>query len=121
MLILYIFFFFMLRRPPRSTRTDTLFPYTTLFRSIGGVIECAAFPVADARAGQIVAAAIVRDETAEINEASIQRDLRPLLSSFKIPKIIRFVERLALPRTPSDKIRRAEVARLSREDRKSVV
>src|SRR3546814_14776761 len=27
------FFFLMLRRPPRSTRTDTLFPYTTLFRS----------------------------------------------------------------------------------------
>src|SRR3546814_3139178 len=26
----------MLRRPPRSTRTDTLFPYTTLFRSIDG-------------------------------------------------------------------------------------
>src|SRR3546814_11090988 len=29
-------FFLMIRRPPRSTRTDTLFPYTTLFRS-GGV------------------------------------------------------------------------------------
>src|SRR3546814_13398180 len=29
------FFFLMLRRPPRSTRTDTLFPYTTLFRSAG--------------------------------------------------------------------------------------
>src|SRR3546814_15493866 len=27
------FFFLMMRRPPRSTRTDTLFPYTTLFRS----------------------------------------------------------------------------------------
>src|SRR3546814_12874465 len=27
------FFFIMIRRPPRSTRTDTLFPYTTLFRS----------------------------------------------------------------------------------------
>src|SRR3546814_4297090 len=27
----------MIRRPPRSTRTDTLFPYTTLFRSIGHV------------------------------------------------------------------------------------
>src|SRR3546814_20058891 len=26
----------MIRRPPRSTRTDTLFPYTTLFRSDGG-------------------------------------------------------------------------------------
>src|SRR3546814_2461624 len=31
---IFIFFFFlMIRRPPRSTRTDTLFPYTTLFRS----------------------------------------------------------------------------------------
>src|SRR3546814_13991882 len=29
------FFFLMIRRPPRSTRTDTLFPYTTLFRSPG--------------------------------------------------------------------------------------
>src|SRR3546814_17384727 len=28
-------FFLMIRRPPRSTRTDTLFPYTTLFRSTG--------------------------------------------------------------------------------------
>src|SRR3546814_19637387 len=27
----------MIRRPPRSTRTDTLFPYTTLFRSIRGL------------------------------------------------------------------------------------
>src|SRR3546814_3149957 len=31
--VLLCFFFFMRRRPPRSTRTDTLFPYTTLFRS----------------------------------------------------------------------------------------
>src|SRR3546814_7507849 len=31
----YIFFCVMIRRPPRSTRTDTLFPYTTLFRSFG--------------------------------------------------------------------------------------
>src|SRR3546814_17806950 len=28
----------MIRRPPRSTRTDTLFPYTTLFRSISDLI-----------------------------------------------------------------------------------
>src|SRR3546814_21161112 len=32
--MLLIFFFLMIRRPPRSTRTDTLFPYTTLFRSL---------------------------------------------------------------------------------------
>src|SRR3546814_7699384 len=29
-----LFCFLMIRRPPRSTRTDTLFPYTTLFRSL---------------------------------------------------------------------------------------
>src|SRR3546814_16344505 len=33
LLIWCVFFFLMIRRPPRSTRTDTLFPYTTLFRS----------------------------------------------------------------------------------------
>src|SRR3546814_13949623 len=34
-LFLCFFFFLMIRRPPGSTRTDTLFPYTTLFRSDG--------------------------------------------------------------------------------------
>src|SRR3546814_6917544 len=34
---MFFFFFLMIRRPPRSTRTDTLFPYTTLFRSHRGV------------------------------------------------------------------------------------
>src|SRR3546814_19696595 len=33
----------MIRRPPRSTRTDTLFPYTTLFRS-GAVVRFAHLP-----------------------------------------------------------------------------
>src|SRR3546814_1398944 len=33
LLVFLFFFFLMIRRPPRSTRTDTLFPYTTLFRS----------------------------------------------------------------------------------------
>src|SRR3546814_18501088 len=41
-------FFLMIRRPPRSTRTDTLFPYTTLFRSrIAGLVGL------DQRLGQI--------------------------------------------------------------------
>src|SRR3546814_11594078 len=34
-MISLFFFFLMIRRPPRSTRPDTLFPYTTLFRSPG--------------------------------------------------------------------------------------
>src|SRR3546814_11535862 len=33
MMVIYVCFFLMIRRPPRSTRTDTLFPDTTLFRS----------------------------------------------------------------------------------------
>src|SRR3546814_15369550 len=58
-LILLIFFFFlMIRRPPRSTRTDTLFPYTTLFRSLprttvgasaGGLPRCCAMMSSTAR------------------------------------------------------------------------
>src|SRR3546814_21181012 len=32
-------FFLMIRRPPRSTRTDTLFPYTTLFRSVQQMVR----------------------------------------------------------------------------------
>src|SRR3546814_20623364 len=56
----FVFFFFlMIRRPPRSTRTDTLFPYTTLFRSyladpavkaaIGRLIELARSDTGQAR------------------------------------------------------------------------
>src|SRR3546814_13344614 len=33
MFFVCVIFFLIIRRPPRSTRTDTLFPYTTLFRS----------------------------------------------------------------------------------------
>src|SRR3546814_14941415 len=42
LLYLFLFFFLMIRRPPRSTRTDTLFPYTTLFRS-GRYDDCSDF------------------------------------------------------------------------------
>src|SRR3546814_4981361 len=38
MMLSSLFFFLMIRRPPRSTRTDTLFPYTTRFRS-GEILE----------------------------------------------------------------------------------
>src|SRR3546814_3453080 len=34
----------MIRRPPRSTRTDTLFPYTTLFRSTAKLLNCPTSP-----------------------------------------------------------------------------
>src|SRR3546814_6880046 len=46
----YKFFFLMIRRPPRSTRTDTLFPYTTLFRSDQLVEQPAPLVVVDGSA-----------------------------------------------------------------------
>src|SRR3546814_13608701 len=48
--LLFVIFFLMIRRPPRSTRTDTLFPYTTLFRSRHGP-EPAAVRVPEPRRG----------------------------------------------------------------------
>src|SRR3546814_3435040 len=49
----------MIRRPPRSTRTDTLFPYTTLFRSIALGVENDHHLVL---AGRIAAADVLSDE-----------------------------------------------------------
>src|SRR3546814_2063101 len=40
-----LLFFLMIRRPPRSTRTDTLFPYTTLFRSPRKRGDCGVFSI----------------------------------------------------------------------------
>src|SRR3546814_9464409 len=48
-----MFFFLMIRRPPRSTRTDTLFPYTTLFRSRRA--GCGGWTQAIASAGAMIA------------------------------------------------------------------
>src|SRR3546814_7107095 len=42
LLVSCVVFFLMIRRPPRSTRTDTLFPYTTLFRSRGDQVAAPA-------------------------------------------------------------------------------
>src|SRR3546814_5190266 len=48
----------MIRRPPRSTRTDTLFPYTTLFRSLAVSLSAAsAIPAATAAISAATAAA----------------------------------------------------------------
>src|SRR3546814_21018465 len=51
----------MIRRPPRSTRTDTLFPYTTLFRSLRRAVEIGHW----VRQLQIGADLVPEGETAE--------------------------------------------------------
>src|SRR3546814_3108223 len=61
----------MLRRPPRSTRTDTLFPYTTLFRSRGlglPVLAMIETPAAIYAAREIAADPGVSGLTAGLND-----------------------------------------------------
>src|SRR3546814_6738449 len=58
----------MIRRPPRSTRTDTLFPYTTLFRSVVVVPVDQALPIKDAVSFEAAAAIPVNYLTARSEE-----------------------------------------------------
>src|SRR3546814_12610226 len=53
MLVCFVFFL-MIRRPPRATRTDTLFPYTTLFRSQGRDLYARLGSLDQDRAGHLV-------------------------------------------------------------------
>src|SRR3546814_19002961 len=76
----------MSRRPPRSTRTDTLFPYTTLFRSgeqVGvaatpqeGEIGLCQHPVLRAQIGEAAGAARIGEEGVDIAEARALEALR---------------------------------------------
>src|SRR3546814_779725 len=64
----YIFFFLMIRRPPRSTRTDTLFPYTTLFRSgqIQSMFQLVPGALEQIRAGKVKALGIMAPERSDV-------------------------------------------------------
>src|SRR3546814_11041960 len=72
--LLLLFFFLMIRRPPRSTRTDTLFPYTTLFRSdlgtVGVMYEAMlglnGVTVADGSTGRLAAYIRSEEHTSEL-------------------------------------------------------
>src|SRR3546814_14571350 len=74
-------FFLMIRRPPRSTRTDTLFPYTTLFRSTWGMVV-AHFGVAVCLAGMGAESAFIKErlvaaapgEVIKIGDFSVKLD-----------------------------------------------
>src|SRR3546814_20846936 len=98
------FFFLMIRRPPRSTRTDTLFPYTTLFRS--GWFRPGA---ARGRTGR---------EGAAARDSGIRPEARPCRSPRRWPdrgsRYVRRCRRLCRPRALAER-------RLVRVARKSVV
>src|SRR3546814_5599423 len=73
---LFVICFLMIRRPPRSTRTDTLFPYTTLFRSIFGRAVERHFGEADLR---LAGAAHLLEGQADMVEVELRQLVEPVL------------------------------------------
>src|SRR3546814_16190276 len=73
----------MIRQPPRSTRTDTLFPYTTLFRSRDRLIQVLvnllsnAAKICDEKAGYVVVATMPGPEGLEIAIVDNGRGVTP--------------------------------------------
>src|SRR3546814_5053138 len=61
----------MIRRPPRSTRTDTLFPYTTLFRSVGQLAHHAGGQVRGDREAQ---ADVAGHRAARVEACGVEAD-----------------------------------------------
>src|SRR3546814_8280536 len=92
------FFFLMIRPPPRSTRTDTLFPYTTLFRSVvdpvgvvlAGLLDGLRFEVVqvgDVRLLQGVDDPVdVRDDRSEEHTSELQSLMRISYAVFCLKK-----------------------------------
>src|SRR3546814_7837962 len=64
----------MIRRPPRATRTDTLFPYTTLFRSIFD--QTVACSIHNAASNICVARPAMQDESVKRSSSPVTRELR---------------------------------------------
>src|SRR3546814_13753572 len=105
-----MFFFLMIRRPPRSTRTDTLFPYTTLFRSEALVLSsqwCRAKQTAELLGlGPVVEEPALNYYHWKLgSEAAMNETLRGYLSALRAP----------LPGAPLVLVGRSEGRRVGKE------
>src|SRR3546814_12192470 len=91
--ISFFIFFLMIRRPPRSTRTDTLFPYTTLFRSPGTAAApdaaVDATTVDEAPAGVTPAttpAPVAAAPADDLNVIAVPQDTPPVPEAEEVPE-----------------------------------
>src|SRR3546814_7267963 len=100
----------MIRRPPRSTRTDTLFPYTTLFRSreiflgamLGGADVLARHRAADHLVDELEAlAARQRPDRSEEHTSELQSLMRISYAVFCLKKKIEYIDDIYLTHHPS--------------------
>src|SRR3546814_15785966 len=88
MCMFLMFFFLMIRRPPRSTRTDTLFPYTTLFRSLGPQVLAPAEEV-----GHMAAVGVERPRDGCAAAADVEHERDPGVGELRPDRIERRVGR----------------------------
>lgn len=72
-----------------------------------GVVECACIGVPDAKSGEAVKLFIVKAADATLSEADVVAFCRKLLTAYKVPRIVRFVD--ALPKSAVGKILRREL------------
>src|SRR3546814_385749 len=78
-------FVLMIRRPPRSTRTDTLFPYTTLFRSIPLIIAAPGIGQAGSHTGQLAETVDIYPTLAELAGLSAPQVPQPFDGLSMVP------------------------------------
>src|SRR3546814_11166332 len=83
---LLCFFFLMIRRPPRSTRTDTLFPYTTLFRSKQSLSTLATTFFAGLAFFAVSPASMAADSRSEEHTSELQSLMRISYAVFCLKK-----------------------------------
>src|SRR3546814_17260384 len=91
------FFFLMIRRPPRSTRTDTLVPYTTLVRSL----------IRASQGGLLLHTMLFADEVRDFGE--IDKGERATLKDAELQLAKRLITELAQPAFKPEQIGRAHV------------
>jgi acyl-CoA synthetase (AMP-forming)/AMP-acid ligase II len=81
-------------------------------QQIAGVDSAYVVGIPDAKRGQLVTAAIVAEEGVALDVARLEEELRPRLSSFKVPRFYLQMARSEVPMLPSNKVARREIARL---------
>ena len=79
---------------------------------IEGVQECFVSGLADAEKGEIVAAAVVVDPQSEVTEEGLRTELKAVLSSFKVPRVMKLLHPAEIPMLPTDKVDRRAILRL---------